>query len=284
MTLVGKIFTVLILIMSIVFMSFSVMVFATHRNWKLYADNATPGPGQKLGLKQQYEQLQAKKREADTQLESLRSQLAQEQAGRKQALASLQVRANQSEEALRNLQSQYDQLSAQHTNATEVAKTAQTRLEMLESENGGLREKLITVERDLDKKFLDVVSLTEKLAQAESQRRTLEERHTEAASQIAQMKTVLDAKGLTADALVAHIPPRVEGVVLEVSGGDLIEISIGADDGLREGHPLHVYRGNSYIGQIEIRRTGPDRAVGQIKKDMQRGQIKRGDRVTSKFS
>jgi multidrug efflux pump subunit AcrA (membrane-fusion protein) len=284
MTLVGKIFTMLILIMSIVFLAFSVMVFATHRNWKQYADNASPGPGQKLGLKQQYENLQAQKREADTQLEQLKTQLAQEQAARKQALASLQVRANQADQALGALQNQFNELSAQHTNATEAAKTAQTRLEMLESENAGLRSKLIAVERDLDRKFLDVVALTDKLNQAESQRQILEERNTEAASQIAQMKTVLDANGLTADALVSHIPPRVEGVVTEVSGSDLVEISIGADDGLREGHPLHVYRGNTYLGEIEIRRTNPDRAVGKIKKEMQRGQIKRGDRVTSKFS
>ena len=39
MTLVGKIFTVLIFVMSIVFMSFAVMTFATHKNWKEYVTN-----------------------------------------------------------------------------------------------------------------------------------------------------------------------------------------------------------------------------------------------------
>ena len=34
MTLVGKIFTVLILIMSIAFMMIAVTVFATHRSWR----------------------------------------------------------------------------------------------------------------------------------------------------------------------------------------------------------------------------------------------------------
>ncbi len=37
MSLVGKIFTMLILIFSIVFMAFSMMVFATHKNWKASA-------------------------------------------------------------------------------------------------------------------------------------------------------------------------------------------------------------------------------------------------------
>ena len=34
MNLVGKIFIVLILVMSLVFMSFAVVVYATHHNWK----------------------------------------------------------------------------------------------------------------------------------------------------------------------------------------------------------------------------------------------------------
>jgi hypothetical protein len=284
MTLVGKIFTMLILIMSIVFMSFSVMVFATHKNWREYADNATPGPGQKLGLKQQLEQLQAKKKEADDQLQKTRNELAQEQAARRTALASLQVRATRAEGELAAKQQELDALAAQHTQAAEAAKMAQDRLAALQAETDALRAELRTVQGNLDQKFQNVVSLTDELNQALSQKQILEERNTEAAAQIAQMKTVLDRNGLTADALVAHIPPKVEGVVLEVAGSDLIEISIGADDGLKVGHPLEVYRNNTYLGRIVVRKTGPDRAVGQIQRDLQRGQIKRGDRVTTKFS
>ena len=82
----------------------------------------------------------------------------------------------------------------------------------------------------------------------------------------------------------SFIPPKVEGVVLGMKGRDLIEISIGADDGLKGGHSLDVYRDNQYLGRIKIIETDPDRAVGQIIRDMQRGQIRKGDRVTSKFS
>ena len=56
------------------------------------------------------------------------------------------------------------------------------------------------------------------------------------------------------------------------------------DDGLKVGHSLDVYRGNTYLGRIVIKKTNPDRAVGQVKKELQRGQIKRGDRVTTRFS
>jgi len=94
---------------------------------------------------------------------------------------------------------------------------------------------------------------------------------------------VLDAHGLRPDTLVTHIPPKVEGIVKDVEK-DFVEISIGADDGLKVGHALDVYRGNQYLGRIVIKKTQPDEAVGQIIKELQRGQIKRNDRVTTKFS
>jgi len=104
------------------------------------------------------------------------------------------------------------------------------------------------------------------------------------ATEITQMKMVMDAHGLTKTTLVSKIPPKVEGRVLAVGAKDLIEISIGADDGLKEGHALEVYRGNTYLGRITIIKTSPDRAVGQIVKELQRGQIKQGDNVSTKLS
>ena len=54
MNLLGKIFTVLIFVMSIVFMSLSLMVFATHKNWKQAAIGVNPkNPGLKMQLEQE---------------------------------------------------------------------------------------------------------------------------------------------------------------------------------------------------------------------------------------
>jgi hypothetical protein len=284
MTLVGKIFTMLILIMSILFMGFSIMVFATHKNWKLLADNATASAGKPLGLKQQLAALNTALNDAKLLEERLRNELAQEQAARKSALAALQLRANKAENDLAIKQKELDDLSAQHTKTVAEAEAAQQRLLALEGETKKLRDELRTVQRDLDEKFNRVVTLTDQLNQATNQLDTLTERNSQATFQIARMKKVMDAKGLTESTLVDHIAPPVEGVVLEVSDKDLIEISIGNDDGLKVGHKLDVYSGNTYLGQIVIRKTGPDRAVGQVQKELQRGQIKRGDRVTTKFS
>jgi len=274
MTLVGKIFTMLILIMSIIFMAFAMMVFATHRNWKATATTLqTSLAAANTALK-----------DAKDALEREKTDLAREQAARKAALAALQVRVSSSEQRLAAKEKELSDLTAAHSQATETAKVAQDRLAVLEKETSDLRNTLRTERQKLDKMFISVVDLTDKLNQAESLRQNLEEVNKQAAQEMSRMKMVLDRNGLTPDSLVAHIPPKVDGVVLDVSDKDLLEISIGADDGLKVGHSLDVYRGNTYLGRIVIKKTNPDRAVGQVKKELQRGQIKRGDRVTTRFS
>jgi signal transduction histidine kinase len=274
MSLVGKIFTMLILILSIVFMAFSMMVFATHKNWKEQAGKLqTSLQGANTALN-----------DAKAALEREKNELAREQAARKSSLAALQVRARGAEDRLSAKEKELGDLTAAHSQATEAAKVAQDRLAVLEKETQGLRDLLREEQRKRDQMFLTMVDLTDKLNQAESVKQGLEEVNTQATKQMSQMKQVLDAHGLRPDTLVSHIPPKVEGVVIDVSDKDLVEISIGADDGLKVGHALDVYRNNQYLGRIEIRRTSPDRAVGRVMKELQRGQIKRGDRVTTKFS
>ena len=83
---------------------------------------------------------------------------------------------------------------------------------------------------------------------------------------------------------VANIPPVVDGVVTAVGANDLIEISIGSDDGIRQGHTLEVYRDASYLGRVVIQSTEPDRAVARVLKDFRKGIIRKGDRVATKLS
>ena len=274
MTLVGKIFTMLIFVLSIIFMAFSIMVFATHRNWRTQAGK----------LQADLTVLQTQKKDADDALMRARNDLAVEQAARKAALASLQVRVSRAEQLLAAKEKELADLSGQLSGTTEAAKQAQERLVALETEAKQLRDDLRGAQKDRDDYFVNVVALTENLNQAQSQLDNLSEVNKQALFDMHKMRQVLSAHGLTPDQLVAHIPPKVDGVVLEVSDRNMVEISIGADDGLKIGHELDVYRGGSYLGRIKILRTSPDRAVGDVLRNLQSGQIKRGDRVTTKFS
>ena len=73
---------------------------------------------------------------------------------------------------------------------------------------------------------------------------------------------------------------RIDGIVF-ASDNKLVLISVGADDGIRVGTTLDVYRANAYLGRIEVRRLEPDGAVAAILGEYGRGTISRGDRVVT---
>ena len=75
-------------------------------------------------------------------------------------------------------------------------------------------------------------------------------------------------------------PPERNGQVLVVNRPRaLVEVSIGYDDGIREGHMLEVSRGGRYVSRVKVRQTQPDRAVAEILNDYSEGVIQEGDRV-----
>src|SRR4030095_15925548 len=124
MSLVGKIFTMLILILSIVFMAFSMMVFATHKNWKEQAGKLqTSLQGANTALN-----------DAKAALEREKNEMAREEGARKSSLAALQVRARGAEDRLSAKERELGDLTAAHSQATEAAKVAQDRLAVLEKE------------------------------------------------------------------------------------------------------------------------------------------------------
>jgi len=63
----------------------------------------------------------------------------------------------------------------------------------------------------------------------------------------------------------------------------LVEVTIGADDGLKVGNTLEVSRGAKYLGRIEIIQTSPDKSVGRVDRTFQQGQIQEKDRVATRI-
>ncbi len=86
-------------------------------------------------------------------------------------------------------------------------------------------------------------------------------------------------------------PPLVSGKVLnskpaDRSGPELVEISIGANDGLATGHKLQIFslKGKGqYLAEIKLVLVEDDAAVGEVILKTKNGQIQRGDNVTTKL-
>jgi hypothetical protein len=111
----------------------------------------------------------------------------------------------------------------------------------------------------------------------------LQERHLQLASQLAAQEQVLTAHGLSKDTPVDGIPPQIRGKILAISQDNMVEVSLGTDDGLRIGHTLEIFRGSKYLGRLEILEAQPDRAVGKILPGFKKGAIQKDDDVATRF-
>jgi myosin heavy subunit len=286
MNLVGKIFTVLIFVMSLVFMAFAVMNYATFTNYKLLVDNPTKTVEHDLGLTQQL--TNAKKTLQDETQKNLEvnGELQRELAEKRQALGMLEEKNHQ----LREKHQQDSKLIEDKTAEAEksAAALAATEQNMTETSkhNEVLETSLKAAHEELDAKTKQVFDLTTELHNRVDELTQLKERNVQLAADFAKAQEALRWFGINykTDYKAKQPPHPLEGVVLDVRQQNLVEISIGADDGLRKGHKLEVMRtGGGYVGRLEVTQTTPDRAVCRVLPDMLRSPMQRGDRVFDKL-
>ncbi len=283
MNLVGKIFVVLVLLMSVIFAAFAVAVYATHKNWMLVVDNASPGPGQDLGLRQQLEQRQQRLQELTDRRNALAMQLEEE----KSAYEQVRVKLENEKEELRRERDHRDKeladLTQAHREAIAAVDASHKELARLRSDIDTLRKEILTAQKERDDHFKEVVRLTDQLHAAVFELNQLKETNRELLVELTDMKNKLRAAKIDPDAEMGL--PVVEGLVLAILGDGLVEISIGSDDGIRQNHQLYVYRTgggrNMFVGKIEVLRTDVDRSVCKIIESQ--GNLAKGDRVASQL-
>jgi hypothetical protein len=279
MNLLGKIFVVLIVVMSLVFMTLALAVYATHKNWK----DIVEGPN---GLKSQLDTARAELDQKVNAYNSLESQLKGEIESAQQQVRKLEAERVALVDRNAGIQSELDQLKAERRDATAAVAATQQNNQRLADEVTGLRADIRTNEQARDQAFATTLKATEDLHQAKGQLDNTVERNRQLTSQVSGMTAVMDAGGLDPNTPPDAVVPTVDGLVSQirqVAGAQLVEVTIGADDGLKQGNTVEVYRGGRYLGRLEIVKTSPDRAVGRVDRRFQQGQIQEGDRVATRL-
>jgi len=287
MNLVGKIFVVLILVMSTIFMAFAMAVYATHRNWRDEVLNEQAAPGKPLGLVHQLKNEQARNKELTDQAEKLKAQFDAETAEKVQAIAKLESALVVAQGEIATLRQAQSELEKSQREAVAAMKTTQTNATDYRKEVETQRTTVREAQQDRDANFKEVVRLTDLLNQAVNDKDLLSKRTEELAKDLAKADAVLRKFGLDKNKDYSGVPPKVDGLILAVQGGGLVEISLGADDGLIKGHQLEVYRSaggqSTYVGRIEVVKTAPDKSVCRIDPKFQNSNMMKGDRVASKI-
>ena len=274
MTLLGKAFSVVILLLSMAFMVLALAVNATHRNWRTKA----------LALRTQIEDGERFNEQLRRAQQSTQSQLDRERAARRTAIAALQTALDELTNDLAASEKAVEELRAKSTELAQLDKSRAEELQRLTEDNERLRALIRKEQEDRDQLFAQTLVLTDQMNQLRGLRLELETRNNALVKQVTRYKEVVDAHGININDPLDGAPPDRNGTVLAVNRPKLlVELSLGHDDGIRPGHLLDVTRNGRYVGKVRIRHADYNRSVAEILRDYSQGIIQENDRVDTTF-
>ena len=281
MNLVGKIFVVVQFVMSVTFMALAVCVYGTHTNWKYEIEHPKTAndPG---GYAARLKTSVSKNKTLNIDLAKSQRKLDSVQASMTRTHKQLAAALKLTEEAKDKVATRMLVEITQKNDYALALLEAQKELGRIAGELAQLHKGIVGTKTDRNLQFQRVVVLTDLVHQLLAQQDILAERNRTLLVDIAKYKDFVTLKAINIYGALAGTPV-VDGVVQAVGREDLLEISIGSDDGLKKGHTLHVFRNSKYLAKIEIVRITPDRAVAKIIPGSLQGPIRRGDIVATKI-
>ena len=288
MSFVGKMLIVLQVFLSVVFMAFAGAVYTTQQNWMQQANS----------LRQQVTDRETEINDAATAANNEIEELT------KQRDAAV-VRADTAEAAndtlrteLANEQDRSNRVEAERQAYEGLAGAKSVEASFRHEEAQRQRIAYQTLRTQNDELAATLRNTEDALFAANLERQALAERYDGLLAENGDLKRILRVNDLPSDpseyAGLEEPPPPVDGLVLatmknKTNRTELVEISIGSDDGLLKSHELDVFRAATgsekvqYLGKIRITLVTPDRAVGYVIQAAKNGIIERGDNVTTKL-
>jgi len=291
MNLIGKIFIVLILVMSLMFMGFTVVVYRTHTNWyevvKLSPADASQA-GKAPGLEYQLAKARQDASDLSLQLESIKQQTERLKAERDSTVARLETERSQLQGQYEELQNDEARLKQQLSEAVAEVQVGRQTLSDKLNEIAQLRGEIEVAQTERDEHFKMMVAASDELYQVQNELVRLNEKHLQLTENFARASMVLDRHDLDAHEPVDGMPPKIDGVILASRESGLVEISLGSDDGLRRGNTLEVYRlsgaTSKYLGRVEVVELSVDKSVAKVVPGYLKAAIRKEDRVATRLN
>jgi hypothetical protein len=273
MNLIGKILTLLVFAMSVAFLVLALMVGNTHRNWKDAArDNKA-----KFQEAERYRQLAL---ESQTKKDS---QLKAEIAARQQQIAQLYTQREIDKQARDAKEKELAEQLVISQERLQRMSIASDRVKQQDEIIRGLQTERKSLIDEVSQKRSEVVAKTTEILELKTKVEDLMTRSQDLNAQLARMDKVMKAKGLTIESLTDQIPPRIEGIVMKVVDDDIVILSLGTDDGIREGHTFDIFRGDRFVGKAVVSKADYNLSAARINREFRQAAVLQGDHVTTKL-
>src|SRR5215216_5224936 len=186
MNWLGKVFVVVILIMSLVFMGLAMAVYATHKNWQQVS----------LDLNKKLQAAQAENSKLQTEHNRRVEDLEREKTIAEQQVAKSEAERVSLAERFAQIQTERDGLVQNQRDHIAAVASTQKINEGLAGEVTDLRGRIRTALQDRDKLFKTALDATEELHKSAGEYNTTRERNAQLTKQTAGMTAVMLEKGI----------------------------------------------------------------------------------------
>lgn len=283
MNLIGKIFVLIILLLSMLFMVLAMAVYSTQKNWK------DAYQASQKSLQQQrtdYGKLDSAYKLMESNLQRDLDAANQQLSKAESELVALNARNE-------DIQTEVNDLKQERRDATTAVASTQANAERLASENTVLQKDIIDAQEAADRSFAATVDATSELNDSEVKLASATETIGDLTEQVAGMTEIMRNEGLDPATRVGDSKPRVGGYISSIrrrAGDETIELTIGSDDGIKRGHTVEVYRStgepgqSKWLGRAVVLSTDGDRSYARILPELKKGRIQEGDRVATRFN
>ncbi|MBI4612615.1 MAG: hypothetical protein HY720_03305 [Planctomycetes bacterium] len=285
MSVFAKIFIVLNLVLSVLFLGIASTVLTQRADYKRQLE-------EKVQELQRQTDTSTKREEDfrtrnDSLVEDIKSYqaslegLQKENDSLKGDNLKLSRRLDQQALLFNALQANFD---SQKTVLDNVAKENARLNELITQEEKDLAEYKDAMERAKNQAYVamaEVQRLQEDGLAKDQQIRDITEQLNEFKSKIEHLK----AQGIDVERLAeVKVPKPLDGKVVAVNADVLLcMVNLGEKEGVEKGMVFTVYRGNSYIGQIVVDQVYPDMCSARIDPRFLKEQMREGDDVTTRI-
>ncbi len=283
MTFVGKILVILIMAFSLVFLGVSTVVFSTATNWKTVAEKSKADLAK---AQSKVSDTENRRKDADSKLE----------AAKADHLKLVTERDNRIKELDRKILDSDNQATAARGQLELAQKNAQVALVEATARKGEtdtLNDTLTKAQTQGNQYLAQNLELTDKIRILERAKTTAEQNAKDLRTFKAKAISIMQTKGISTNNIDeadgnASLP-QVQGRVKAVNGTNRsVEITIGSNDGLKNGHILQMYRTSprvEFLGRVKIVNVEPNKAVADVIGGTVSGKkILEGDNVASSFN
>lgn len=272
MNLVGKIITILILLLSVCFMVIGVMVNASHQNWKAQA----------IENRKKVEELASNRERILAEATKKDEQIEKEKVAR---MIRIQQLESQLQQARRDYENANQVLADKSVKAEEsliLVQESEARIKEQDGLINDLQNQLRLLTESVAEQRGKVTDLTAQIFELNSKKVALESIRSDLVAENAQRTKVMNANGLDKYDLTSHIPRDLKGRITAIDGNN-IAVNLGLDDGLRRGHTFDIYRGDSYVGTATVFEAQNNRSAARVDPNLTKVPVQVNDQVTTKW-